>query len=105
MKIKFDLVRIGKRHENFVKEDSLKQNVKLLMNNIQSLLSSENCSHKNNVEHVTMIVPGRGLSIKILLSDFKDCHIRKLVRERYPNNIYKGNKDLVYHSWNNQVFR
>lgn len=105
MEIKFDLVRIGKRRKSHVKEDILKQNVNALINGIRHFLSDEKCSNKNNLENVTMIVPGRGLSIKILLSDFKDFHIRKLIRERFPNNIYNGNKVLVYNSWDNRVFR
>jgi hypothetical protein len=105
MDLKFDLVRIGKTRENYNSEIILKKNVDLLRKNILDLLKEENCSQKNNKEDITMIIPARGHNIKIRLQDIKDYHIRKLLRNNFPNSIYKGNLDTIQDNWNNPVFR
>jgi hypothetical protein len=105
MEVKFDLVRIGKVRKDYSSEKILKDNVKMLKIQIRELLSEEICSHKNNREDVTMIVPGKGYNIKILLNDVKDLHIRTILRKNIPNSIYKGKIDTVLDSINNRVFR
>lgn len=52
-----------------------------------------------------MIVPARGHNIKIKLQDVKDYHIRKLLRNHFPDSIYKGKLDTIEDNWNNRVFR
>ncbi|MDX1830484.1 MAG: hypothetical protein R3342_13170 [Lutibacter sp.] len=105
MDVKFDLVRIGNARKNYTSEKILKQNVDLLRKNIRELLRNENCSHKNNREDITMIVPARGFNIKIRLQDVKDYHIRKLLRDKFPNSMYKGKLDTILDNSNNRVFR
>ena len=105
MDIKFDLVRIGSARENYSSEKILKQNVDLLRNNIHDLLKDEKCSHKNNCDHMTMIIPAKGFNIKIQLRDITDFHIRKLIRENFPNSIYKGKSDTISDYATNRVFR
>lgn len=105
MEVKFDLVRIGKTRKNYNSEKVLKQNVDFLRSNIRDLLKEEKCSHKNNRVDMTMIVPAKGNNIKIRLQDIKDFHIRKLIRENYPNSVYKGNLDTILDNMNNRVFR
>jgi hypothetical protein len=101
MDVKFDLVRIGKFRKNYVSETILKQNADLLRSNIRYLLKEENCSHKDNTVHMTMVIPGKGHNIKIVLQDVRDIHIKKQLKEKFPNSIYKGSKSaLIDNLWN-----
>lgn len=105
MEVKFDLVRIGSVRKNYHSEKILKNNTTRLINDIRELLKYEICRHKNNKEHVTMIIPERGYSIKVLLKDFKDTHIRKIVRVNLPSAIYKGKEEKILDNMHNKVFK
>ena len=104
MKVKFDLVRIGGIRKKYASEIILKQNVDLLRTEIRHLLKDGKCSHKDNTVHMTMIIPGKGYSIKINLQDIKDFHIRKELREKFPDSIYKGKHSTIMDNINNRIF-
>lgn len=53
---------------------------------------------------MTMIIPAKGYNIKILLKDIKDFHLRKMIRENYPEAIYKGKLDTIENNTFNRVF-
>ncbi|MCB0458926.1 MAG: hypothetical protein KDC74_02780 [Flavobacteriaceae bacterium] len=105
MDVKFDLVRIGKIRKNCTSEKILKQNVDVLRNNIRYLLKNEICSNKNNQLDITMIIPAKGFNIKIRIQNVKDFHLRKLLRENFPNTIYKGKLDTILDNIDNQIFK
>jgi len=101
MDVKFDLVRIGKFRKNYVSETILKQNADLLRTNIRYLLQDRKCSHKDNTVHMTMVIPGKGYNIKIVLQDVRDFHIRKQLKEKFPNSIFKGDQSILRNNiWN-----
>ena len=104
MKVKFDLVRIGVKRKDYHLERVLKNNVHNLKSQLCYFLEKEDCSHKGNTEHVTMIIPAKGYNIKILIEDFKDMHIRDLIKSNFSKHIYRGNKDLIRDSFYNRIF-
>ena len=104
MKIKFDMIRIGSKRKNVSSEIILKENVEILKKSIRSFFKGENCSHKNNEEHITMIIPAKGDNIKVLIQDFKDYQIRQMFRESFSDFIYKGNLDKLPDYYDNKIF-
>ena len=105
MEVKFDLVRIGKIRKDSGAEIILKQNIDLLRESIRYFLKEEKYPNKNNRVEMTMIVPGKGFNIKIALQDVGDFYLRKKLREKFPNSIYKGKYSTIIENIHNRVFR
>ena len=104
MEVKFDLVRIGKIRKSSIAEKILKQNVDLLRNEIRSFLKDENINNKHNTVHMVITIPGKGYNIKIALQDIKDLHIKKELKNNFPNSIYKGGYSIIMDNLENKVF-
>jgi hypothetical protein len=101
MNVKFDLVRIGKFRKNHSSELMLKQNADLLRINIRYLLEDEKCSHKDNTVHMTLVIPKKGYGIRIVLQNINDLHIRKKIKEKFSNSIFKGDQSTLEENiWN-----
>lgn len=105
MEVKFDLVRIGKPRKNSTIEIILKQNVNLLQNSIRYFLEDEVSTDKYNRIDMVMIIPSKGSSIKIALQDINDNNIKKSLRQKFPNSIYKGDYSIILDNIHNRVFR
>lgn len=104
MEVKFDLVRIGKIRKNYTSELILKQNLDLMRAAIRDLLSDEKNNSKNNSIHLTIVIPGKGHAIKIVLEKMLDSQIRKMLKENFPNSIYNGNQSVLLEYIDNKIF-
>lgn len=104
MEVKFDLVRIGKIRKNSIAERILKENVNLLSTYIRSFLKEEKINNKHNTISMTMVIPGKGYNIKIALQDVKDLHIKKELRNNFPNSIYRGEYSTIMDNVHNKIF-
>jgi len=105
MEVNFDLVRIGRTRKNYTSEKILEQNVDLLKSNIRFFLKEKVSNNKNNVISMVMVVPGKGYNIKIALQDIRDNEIKKELKKKFPNSIYKGEYSTLLDNMNNRVFR
>lgn len=105
MDVSFDAVRIGNIRKERISEMILKQNYDLLKNNIRDFLGEEQFEHESNTVHMVIIIPGKGDKITIHLPSIKDLRIRKLLKEKYHNYIYKGKDDTIHDNINNRLFR
>lgn len=104
MEVKFDLVRIGKIRKSSIDEKIIKQNTDLLRSNIRSFLKDEYLDNKHNTISMVMIIPGKGHNIKIALQDINDFHIKKELRNNFPNSIYEGEYSTIMDNIDNRVF-
>jgi formiminotetrahydrofolate cyclodeaminase len=53
---------------------------------------------------MVMIIPGKGYNVKIALQDIKDLHIKKELKNNFPNSIYKGEYSIIMDNLENKVF-
>jgi len=104
MKVNFDLVRIGEIRKNFNSETILKQNVKLLKSNIRYLLENENSSNKNNEISMVIVIPAKGYNIKIALKDIREKHIKEILKQKFPNSIFKREYSILMDNIDNRIF-
>ena len=95
-------LELGRIRKNPFQERILKQNVKFLKNRVRSILENEDID--NNKIYMVMVVPGRGYNIKIVLQDIRDISIRKKLKEKIPNYIYKGKYSVLLDNMNNPIF-
>lgn len=102
MEVKFDLVRIGKSRKNSISEIFLKQNVDFLKSGIRWLLKDIDVDNKNNQITMVMVIPAKGLSIKIVLQDIKESYIKKELRTNFPNSIFKGHYSSILDNLNDR---
>ncbi|KJD36683.1 hypothetical protein PW52_03305 [Tamlana sedimentorum] len=105
MEVKFDLVRIGKFRKDRFSEKIIEENADSLRTNIKSFLKNETCSHRDNTVHMTIVIPAKGYNVKMVLQDIRDFKIRKQLRERFPNFIYKGNQSTLLENLSNRIWR
>lgn len=104
MKVKFDLVRIGKIRKDFSSEKILKQNVISLKKNIRLLLEYKDFGNKNNTISIVMVIPGKGYKIKIALQDILDSNIKKELRQNFREHIYTREYSVLLDNIDNRIF-
>ncbi len=101
MKVKFDLIRIGKIRKDHMSEILLKQNAFLLKNTIRHELAD----FESNEINIEMIIPAKGFNVKICLNNINDKSIKKYLRNNFSRNIYNGNYSVIKDNLNNPIFK
>lgn len=104
MKVKFDIVRIGRIRKNYTSELVLKENLNFLKSNIRTLLSEKVIENKSNQISIVLVIPAKGFNIKIVLNDIKDNDIKKELKKHFPNSIYNGSYSVILDNINNHFF-
>tara|TARA_R110002051_G_scaffold306845_2_gene377638 strand:- start:3110 stop:3427 length:318 start_codon:yes stop_codon:yes gene_type:complete len=105
MNLRFDLVRIGETRKNYNSEKLIELNTELLIKNIRNIITNEKNKEDNFKFEMTIIVPEKGHNIKILMESIKDLKIKGLLKQKFPNSIYKGEIETVLDNIHNKVFR
>ena len=105
MNLRFDLVRIGETRKNYNSEKLIKLNTELLIKNIRNIITTEKNNEDNFKFEMTIIVPEKGNNVKMLLASIKDLELKDLLKEKFPNSIYKGEMETVLDNIHKKVFR
>ena len=104
MKVKFDIVRIGKFRKDAFVERFLKENVDLMKSKISSLLKDIKYKSEYNEMGLILVIPARGENIKIYIEDLQDTNVKKILSPNFPHSIYKRNYSIIEDNVHNPIF-
>lgn len=104
MEIKFEIVRVGKFRRDSLAERFIKENVALMKKSIRSLLEDFKYMGNDDKMELTLVIPAKGDNIKIYIGDRKDENFRKILRQNFPDSIYKGNDSIIEENIHNPIF-
>lgn len=104
MDVKFDIIRIGNKRKNQSAEQIVMQNLNSFREAIRILLADVESFSKNNQIHLTLVIPAKGYSVKMVLEQNLDFQMRNLLKANFPTAMYKGNYSVILDNIHNQVF-
>lgn len=106
MEIKFEYVRIGKFRKNKLNENLLKENYNIFKAQLTSFFEFNNFKYPTEKLPIPLllVIPSKGNTVKLSLEDITSEKLKKELKNKFNDKIYKGKYSILIDNMDNEKF-